>query len=299
MSAAHSPAMDVPMKWLVPPAVLTASVPTRGFWLTVLPQLFRGAGVIARPPKEVGRSMGLSEEETSRSLTELSGLLENSEGSLVCPGLQREISIREKRRAAGRLGGHPLLRAGVPSPQGTVGAPVVPAAEQASAAAAPSSSSAEPGDVAQELDLFAAQPEISNGAEAAFENFWAAYPSKVGKGIARKAFMRAHCYKFIDRVLAAIERQRHGEKWRKGYIPNPSTWLNQERWSDEPSTPLARVQFELAGFPPQFFDWLQSKPEWAHRRWPNYKSVEGPIKEAFERFRTGVECEGGRPASKN
>lgn len=287
MSAAHFPAMDVPMKWLAPPAVLTASVPTRGFWLTVLPQLFSGAGVIERPPKEVGRSMGLSEEELSRSLSELSGLLENSEEGLVCPGLQKEISIREKRRAAGRLGGHPLLRAGGSVRSDTVSA--VPAASLATPApaATPATAPANLGLAATgELELFATPPGASS-AEAAFERFWAAYPSKVGKGIARKAFLRANCHKMIDRVLSAIERQRHGEKWKKGYIPNPSTWLNQERWSDEASTPLARVQFELAEFPDQFFDWLQSKPEWASRRWPNYKSVDAHIKEAFERFRAG------------
>lgn len=71
-----------------------------------------------------------------------------------------------------------------------------------------------------------------------FERFWSAYPSKVGKRDAEKAYAKA--VKRIDSpdppgvMLAAIERAAQGRRWLEGYIPNPATWLNQDRWEDQP-----------------------------------------------------------------
>lgn len=72
-------------------------------------------------------------------------------------------------------------------------------------------------------------------AEAAFAEFWSSYPKKVGKGAAEKAFrkLKASVYPLL---IPAIERQRRTAQWQKDggqYIPNPATWLNQERWRDE------------------------------------------------------------------
>lgn len=73
--------------------------------------------------------------------------------------------------------------------------------------------------------------------EAGFERFWAAYPRKVGKGDARKAFDRA--IRKIEGpdppalLLAALERVK--STWTDSqFIPHPATWLNGERWNDEP-----------------------------------------------------------------
>lgn len=68
----------------------------------------------------------------------------------------------------------------------------------------------------------------------AFDRFWSAYPKKVGKEAARKAFTKAKAS--LDVMLAAIERQKNSQQWKRDngqYIPNPATWLNQGRWDDE------------------------------------------------------------------
>lgn len=70
-----------------------------------------------------------------------------------------------------------------------------------------------------------------------FSLFWTAYPKKVGKAAALKAFQNAQNRPRIDDLLKAIERARLSEQWRKDggqFIPNPATWLNQGRWDDEP-----------------------------------------------------------------
>ena len=71
--------------------------------------------------------------------------------------------------------------------------------------------------------------------QADFDRFWAAYPRKVGRGAARKAFARA--VRLIGEpeplaaMLAALQRVR--PSWRDPeFIPHPATWLNEERWSD-------------------------------------------------------------------
>lgn len=67
-----------------------------------------------------------------------------------------------------------------------------------------------------------------------FSCFWKAYPSRVGKKAALKAWDRAKDRPPIEVILAAIEAQKKGRKWKEGYVPNPATWLNQGRWADEP-----------------------------------------------------------------
>lgn len=72
---------------------------------------------------------------------------------------------------------------------------------------------------------------------ALFDMFWKAYPKKVGKDAAAKAFAkRKPDDKLMKEILQAIELQKVSEQWQKDggqYIPNPSTWLNQGRWMDE------------------------------------------------------------------
>lgn len=69
-----------------------------------------------------------------------------------------------------------------------------------------------------------------------FDAFWAAYPKKVGKGAARAAWKKIKAKaETLDAILAAIESQKSSRQWLKDdgqYIPNPATWLNQERWED-------------------------------------------------------------------
>jgi len=69
-----------------------------------------------------------------------------------------------------------------------------------------------------------------------FDEFWKIYPNKTGKGAARKAFEKMKCKDAMEIIKKAIESQAKSEKWTKDggqYIPNPATWLNQERWDDE------------------------------------------------------------------
>lgn len=70
-----------------------------------------------------------------------------------------------------------------------------------------------------------------------FDDFWNAYPNKTGKKPAQ-AKWDAKCLDDIaDKLIADVkERIASDRKWREGYIPNPATYLTQERWNDEIQT---------------------------------------------------------------
>ncbi len=70
-----------------------------------------------------------------------------------------------------------------------------------------------------------------------FEKFWKSYPRKIGKGQARKVWLRLKPNdELTDTLVMAVEAQKKSEQWQKSqgqFIPHPTTWLNQERWEDE------------------------------------------------------------------
>ena len=77
-------------------------------------------------------------------------------------------------------------------------------------------------------------PTRAGASDGDFDAFWKAYPKKVGKADAKKAFGKVKTP--VSQLLEAIEQQKKSDQWtREGgrYIPNPATWLNQGRWDDE------------------------------------------------------------------
>lgn len=69
-----------------------------------------------------------------------------------------------------------------------------------------------------------------------FDEFWAAYPRRVAKGDARKAWEKAAKREpeLLAKCLAALAWQVVQNEWDVGkYTPHPSTYLNQERYDDE------------------------------------------------------------------
>lgn len=70
-----------------------------------------------------------------------------------------------------------------------------------------------------------------------FDQFYAAYPRKVGKQDAQKAWVKLKPNAdLLALILAAIENQKAGADWLRDdgqYIPHPATWLRAGRWLDE------------------------------------------------------------------
>ena len=72
-------------------------------------------------------------------------------------------------------------------------------------------------------------------APEAFENFWIAYPRKVAKKDAQKAWvqvMKQPDAPSVEVIMAAVERYKVAQKDRN-FIAYPATWLRAGRWADE------------------------------------------------------------------
>jgi hypothetical protein len=69
-----------------------------------------------------------------------------------------------------------------------------------------------------------------------FDLFWNSYPKKVGKGKAEEAWQKHK--PDLETVLKTLNWQKGSKQWFKEdgtYIPNPTTYINQKRWLDEPT----------------------------------------------------------------
>jgi hypothetical protein len=67
-----------------------------------------------------------------------------------------------------------------------------------------------------------------------FETWWTAYPRKAGKGAARKAYDRASRTVGHQLLLDGALRFRADPNRDDAFTPHPATWLNGERWDDDP-----------------------------------------------------------------
>lgn len=79
----------------------------------------------------------------------------------------------------------------------------------------------------------------------AFAKFWEAYPKKVGKQAAAKAFAKVkNTEQTMVLIMKALAWQCASEQWQRDggqYIPNPATYINQGRWDDEQPTPTSNT----------------------------------------------------------
>lgn len=67
-----------------------------------------------------------------------------------------------------------------------------------------------------------------------FPEFYAAYPKKVKKKPAHDIWKRKKLNALTDKILQDIAmRLSSDRRWLDGFVPDPTTYLNQERWNDE------------------------------------------------------------------
>ena len=82
-----------------------------------------------------------------------------------------------------------------------------------------------------------------------FDEFWSAYPKKVGKGAAQAAWKKHK--PDLATCIAAITTAKASRDWQKEngqYIPHPATWLNQMRWEDGETVAASPAEFDMQAF---------------------------------------------------
>jgi hypothetical protein len=77
------------------------------------------------------------------------------------------------------------------------------------------------------------KPLSRTNLDAPFEDFWGVYPRKVGKGAARKAYRNALKRASEAEILAGAKVYA-ASKPEPQYTAHATTWLNADRWLDEP-----------------------------------------------------------------
>ena len=71
-----------------------------------------------------------------------------------------------------------------------------------------------------------------------FDSFWSLWPAqrKQGKAAAFKAWQKAIKRETPDNIITAATNFAKSPKAHGEFCPQPSTWLNQERWLDHPDS---------------------------------------------------------------
>jgi hypothetical protein len=68
----------------------------------------------------------------------------------------------------------------------------------------------------------------------AFDKFWAVYPKKDDKPLAKRSFEKALNRTTLEVIVAGAERYRDDPNREAGFTKNPSTWLNADAWANGP-----------------------------------------------------------------
>ncbi len=131
--------------------------------------------------------------------------------------------LREKRRQAGSQGGKAAANAR--------------ASAQANAAADAQANGKQTSTIVRDRDRSASNEALSGAAlDERFSDFWAAYPRRVAKGQALKAW-RAALRRGADPehvIAAAGHYAQVTSSTEPNFIKHPATWLNGQCYDDEP-----------------------------------------------------------------
>jgi hypothetical protein len=79
-------------------------------------------------------------------------------------------------------------------------------------------------------------PPIQNihSARENFSDWWEVYPHKIGKGAAEKSYLKSITKASHHELVEGVKRYISTKPPDRDYC-NPATWLNQERWKDQPA----------------------------------------------------------------
>jgi hypothetical protein len=219
-----------PADWRAEPALRMCSLAARGLWMEMLSIMHeadpRGSLLINGNTiggKQLASLCGATVRETNALLMELeaAGVFSRDEdGIIFSRRMKRDDQKAERDRTNGKAGGNPRLNAGVNLPD---------------KAQSPETRSQNPEFRLQKepKERKRASALAAPWAEADRERFWAAFPNKIGKADAMKAFDKASNKVTPEVLFPALNR--YANKTDDRPFCNPSTWLNQERWLDQPA----------------------------------------------------------------
>ncbi|MEZ5846510.1 MAG: hypothetical protein R3C70_07150 [Geminicoccaceae bacterium] len=174
-------------------------------------------------------------------------------GVLVSRRMERDENRRRKLRENGKKGGNPSLSKTTknhPLENQNASQQDKPTSTSTSSIESPATTESIESDSESQSDYSSSRDDGKSnviGTDAAFaacfeERFWPMYPRKVGKGEAKRKFVkqaRKHTAKRLVQALCVQKAHWDAEAKETQFIPHAATWLHQERWSDDLSTDKA------------------------------------------------------------
>ncbi|BEV44399.1 hypothetical protein [Afipia carboxidovorans] len=224
-----------PTDWRADPRLRMCSLASRGLWIELLGYMHEAEpyghlNINGSNPTEaeIASLVGRPLAEVRRALSELASRqvfsIDSNTGAMYSRRMVRDKAKALKDKENGGRGGNPKLKA---TDNGGVN----------------------PKDKAQIPEARSQKPEkketrasalIDDGWPEDFrERFWSRYPNKVGKP--RALAKLEHCRKrFVqfDAIMTGLDRYIAGKPPDRAWL-NPETFLNQERWTDQPAAPAS------------------------------------------------------------
>jgi len=81
----------------------------------------------------------------------------------------------------------------------------------------------------------------TTGATNRFDEFWKLYPKKIARKTCAAKWKARQLDRLADQIIKNVRDRIEGDsQWLRGYVPNPLTFINQDRWEDP-------IQKETAG----------------------------------------------------
>lgn len=97
-----------------------------------------------------------------------------------------------------------------------------------------------------------AKAESENQLLKNFELFWSAYPNKKSRKTAFEKFKRIDFKKTsFESIMISLEKQKQSSDWIKNsgqYVPMGSTWIFNERWTDEIQAPVQQQHTDVNAY---------------------------------------------------
>ncbi len=93
---------------------------------------------------------------------------------------------------------------------------------------------------------------------SSFDKFWEIYPRRTAKGKALEAWAKAIKIAKPEQIIAGAQQYARDPSRDEKFTAYPATWLNQQRWLDEPSKP---VSAPATPQPPQYDPRDYEKPD--------------------------------------
>lgn len=225
-----------PTDWRADPRLRMCSLAARGLWIELLGYMHEaepyGHLTIngANPTDvEIASLVGRPLAEVRRALSELASRqvfsLDSNSGAMFSRRMVRDNAKALKDKENGGRGGNPKLKGG-------------------------NNGGVNPDDKAQKPEARYQIPESRKKESRAValvddwpvdyrEWFWSRYPNKVGKprALAKLDGCRRRGVAF-DAIMSGLDRYIANKPPDRAWL-NPETFLNQERWTDQPAAPVA------------------------------------------------------------